>query len=110
VVVIPSESAPLGLLELYQVFDTSDVPAGVINIVSGQRSALVKTLAEHGDVDGLWAVGDTALRQQIQQASTSNLKRTWVLDGSDERWLTLPYSEFLRQAVQWKNVWVPYGA
>jgi aldehyde dehydrogenase (NAD+) len=110
VVVIPSESAPLGLLELYQVFDTSDVPAGVINIVSGQRSALVKTLAEHGDVDGLWAVGDSALRQQIQQASTSNLKRTWVLDGSDERWLTLPYGEFLRQAVQWKNVWVPYGA
>ena len=110
VVVIPSESAPLGLLELYQVFDTSDVPAGVINIVSGQRNALVKTLAEHGDVDGLWAVGDNALRQHIQQASTSNLKRTWVLDGSDERWLTLPYSEFLRQAVQWKNVWVPYGA
>lgn len=110
VVVVPSESAPLGLLELYQVFDTSDVPAGVINIVSGQRSALVKTLAEHGDVDGLWAVGDAALRQQIHQASATNLKRTWVLDGSDERWLTLPYGEFLRQASQWKNVWVPYGA
>jgi aldehyde dehydrogenase (NAD+) len=107
VVVVASETAPLSLLELYQVFDTSDVPAGVINIVTGTRANLVKPLAEHADVDNLWIVGEQPLHLLGETASASNLKRTWCLD---ERWLNMPFHEFLRHAVQWKNVWVPFGA
>lgn len=107
VVVVASETAPLSLLELYQVFDTSDVPAGVINIVTGTRANLVKTLAEHADVDNLWIVGAQPLHQQVETASASNLKRTWCLD---EHWFDMPFHEFLRHAVQWKNIWVPFGA
>lgn len=47
VIIIPSESHPLVALDLYQVFETSDVPPGVINIVSGSKDVLMKTLAEH---------------------------------------------------------------
>src|SRR5262249_6238959 len=57
VVVIPSESQPLSAVDLYQVFDTSDVPGGVINIVTGVRDALALVLAEHDDVDALWYIG-----------------------------------------------------
>jgi aldehyde dehydrogenase (NAD+) len=107
VVVVASETAPLSLLELYQVFDTSDVPAGVINIVTGTRANLVKPLAEHADVDNLWIVGEQPLHLLGETASARNLKRTWCLD---ERWRHMPFHEFLRHAVQWKNVWVPFGA
>ncbi len=110
VVVVPSQTAPLGLLELYQVLDTSDVPAGVINIVPGAQHTLTKTLAEHADVDALWAVGDAELHTLVERASAGNLKRTWCRSDATSDWLATPYRESLRQAVQWKNIWVPYGA
>ena len=110
VIVVPSQTAPLGLLEFYQVLDTSDLPAGVINIVPGAQHPLTKTLAEHADVDAVWAVGDAEIHAVVERASTTNLKRTWCLADHQADWLGLPYTEYLRQAVQWKNVWVPYGA
>ena len=57
VVVVPSERYPLSATDLYQVLDTSDVPGGVVNIVTGARDALAQVLAEHDDVDALWYVG-----------------------------------------------------
>ena len=57
-VVVPSQSYPLAASDLYSVFETSDVPAGVINIVTGDRDALAKLLAEHDDVDAVWYFGD----------------------------------------------------
>lgn len=56
IVIIPSEKHPLVALDLYQVFETSDVPAGVINVVSGSKDVLIKTLAEHQDVEACWFV------------------------------------------------------
>ena len=58
VVCIPSPPHPLSATDLYQVFDTSDLPAGVVNIVTGDREHLVKTLVEHDDVDSVWYFGD----------------------------------------------------
>jgi aldehyde dehydrogenase (NAD+) len=112
VVAIPSERGPLLATDLYQVLDTSDVPAGVVNIVTGLRDELVPTLAAHDDVDGIWHFGDAPAGADIERASAGNMKRTWVSRGRPTDWLDRAYGEgrdFLREATQVKNVWVPYG-
>jgi aldehyde dehydrogenase (NAD+) len=108
-VVVPSERWPLAATDMYQVFETSDVPAGVVNIVTGAREDLAATLASHGDVDGLWYFGGPDGAAQVERLSAGNLKRTWT--GAYLNWLQLgDASVFLRQATQVKNIWVPYGA
>jgi aldehyde dehydrogenase (NAD+) len=113
VVVIPSERAPLLATDLYQVLDTSDLPGGVINIVTGHRDDLAPVLAAHDDVDGLWYFGSPEGAAEVERLSAGNMKRTWVgLDGARD-WSSAEQgegAEFLRQATQVKNVWVPYGA
>ena len=111
VVAVPSQSHPLAATDLYQVIETSDLPGGVINIVTGERDALAKTLAEHDDVDALWYFGTPAGAAMAEAASAGNLKQTWTEDGAARDW-TRPEGqgrEFLTRAVQVKNVWVPYG-
>jgi len=112
VVVVPSERWPLAATDLYQVFDTSDVPGGVINIVTGSRDALVRVLAEHDDVDAVWYFGTVAGSAMVERASTGNLKRTWVNYGRSRNWFDPEQGaghEFLRHATHIKNIWVPYG-
>src|SRR5690606_14875958 len=58
VVLVPSERAPLSMTDFYQVLETSDVPAGVVNTVTGETAVLAKTLAEHDGIDALWAVAN----------------------------------------------------
>ena len=112
VVAVPSERWPLLATDLYQVFDTSDVPGGVINIVTGKRAELTETLAAHDDVDGLWYFAADDGSAQVEKLSAANMKRTWVSNGYARDW-TDPQqsegSEFLRHATQVKNIWVPYG-
>ena len=112
VVLIPSERHPLSATDLYQVLDTSDVPGGVVNIVTGPREPLAKVLAEHNDVDAIWYFGPAEGAAMVERASVSNLKQTWVADAPRD-WLNPGSSageEFLRHATQIKNIWVPYGA
>ncbi len=113
VVLVPSETAPLSVTDLYQVIETSDVPAGVINIVTGPVAALAKTLAEHDGVDALWVAADAATSTMVEKASIGNLKQTWTTRGlaydfADKAKFEGDY--LLRRATQVKNVWVPYGA
>jgi aldehyde dehydrogenase (NAD+) len=112
IVVIPSERFPLAATDFYSVLETSDVPAGTVNLVTGSRNALARVLAEHDDVDALWYFGTHEGATAVEQASAANLKRTWV-EWSGREWLD-PRSgegrEFLRRAVQVKNIWIPYGA
>ncbi len=114
VVTVPSERHPLAATDFYQVLETSDLPAGVINIVTGAHTALAKVLAEHDEVDGLWYFGRSAEDgAMIERASAGNLKRTWVGRGLARDWFDLDQGEgrtFLRHATQVKNIWVPYGA
>ncbi len=113
VVVVPSERYPLCATDFYQVLDTSDLPAGVVNIVTGARAPLAKTLAEHDDVDALWYFADAEGSAHVEALSAGNLKRTWVSHGRPIDWLDLDSGaahEFLRQATQVKNIWVPAGA
>ena len=53
---MPSEDHPLAATDLYQVLDTSDLPGGVINILTGSGDHMAKTLSEHQDVDAMWCV------------------------------------------------------
>ena len=111
VIVAPSPIHPLAATDLYQVLDTSDVPAGVINIVTGERDVLAKVLAEHEGVDALWYAGTPDGAKMVEAASISNLKATWT-DGGQRDWLSAAQSqgrEFLRRATQVKNIWTPYG-
>ncbi len=111
VVAVPSERWPLAALDLAQIFDTSDVPAGVVNIVTGKRAELAPVLAGHDDVDAMWSFGSAAESAEVERLSAGNLKRTWVSDGEPRDWVRSGAGpEFLRQATQVKNIWVPYGA
>ena len=113
VVCLPSPAYPLSATDLYQVFDTSDLPAGVVNIVTGDRDHLVKTLVEHDDVDSVWYFGDAEGSRQVEARSSHNIKRTWVNYGLSRDWhdpVQGAGAEFIRESIQVKNIWVPTGA
>jgi aldehyde dehydrogenase (NAD+) len=110
-VAIPSQPSPLAATDFYSVLDTSDVPAGVVNIVTGDKNALSRVLAEHDDVEAMWYFGDRDGVTTVELASASNMKRTWA-SWEPRNWLDRADGEgreFLRAATHVKNVWVPYG-
>ena len=112
VIAVPSERCATLISELYQVFDTSDLPGGVINIVAGKASELGKTLAEHDDVDAIWSFRDEAASAMVKLGSIGNLKQVWTNEGRQVDWFDPAQAEgryFLRHATQVKNIWVPYG-
>jgi aldehyde dehydrogenase (NAD+) len=112
VIVVPSEQYPLSATDFYQVLDTSDVPAGVVNIVTGKREALTKVLVEHDDVDAMWYFGSAEGSKMVEATSIGNMKRTWVNNGHGRQWADRQQgegAEFLREATQVKNIWTPYG-
>ena len=109
VVMTASEAFPLSALDFYQVLNTSDVPAGTVNILSGNQLELAKPLAGHMNVDAIWAFGSDA--ELIEQESATNLKRTWT-QSNEKDWLNADQGqgqEYLRHASQVKNIWTPYG-
>jgi aldehyde dehydrogenase (NAD+) len=111
-IAIPSEADPLITGDLYQVFDTSDLPAGTVNIVSGRGSELTKVLAEHDDVDAVWCFTDAAAGTLAKSLSIGNLKQVWTNEGRAIDWFNPAQSEgrwMLDHATQMKNIWVPYG-
>lgn len=112
VVAVPSEKYATIIGDLYQVFDTSDLPGGVVNIVAGRPAELAKTLAEHDDIDAIWCFRDPADATLVKAASIGNLKQVWTNDKYDIDWFDARQSEgsyFMRHATQIKNIWVPYG-
>jgi aldehyde dehydrogenase (NAD+) len=112
VVMIPSQRYPLSATDFYQVLDTSDVPAGVVNIITGDRDHLAKTLIQHEDVDAVWYFGSAEGSYHVEYESAVNVKRTWVGYGLPRDW-TDPQQgaghEFLYHSTQVKNIWVPTG-
>jgi aldehyde dehydrogenase (NAD+) len=115
VVAVPSERAATLMGELYQVFDTSDLPGGVVNLVAGKAMELGKTLAEHDDIDAVWSFRDDdaeAASAMVKAASIGNLKQVFSNDGRVVDWFDSQQGEgrwFLRHSTQVKNIWVPYG-
>ena len=113
VVVIPSENYPFSATDLYQVLETSDVPAGTINIVTGDKDELAEVLSKHDDINGIWYFGSKAGSKMVELNSADNIKRTWVNHGKYRNWMDAQNNageEFLRRASEIKNIWIPYGA
>ena len=100
---------PLAATDLYQVFDTSDLPGGVVNIVTGPRDELARTLAAHDDVAAIWYSGDADGTRMVEEESAGNLKVTWSVAYRDWSGPEGQGRSFLTRATQVKNIWVPYG-
>ena len=112
VIAVPSEKYPLIAADLYQLFDTSDLPNGAVNIVTGHALQLLKTLAEHDDVDAIWCYGDESTVASAKGLSIGNLKQVWTNEGRHIDWFNPKVAEgrwYLEHATQVKNIWVPYG-
>jgi aldehyde dehydrogenase (NAD+) len=112
VVAVPSSRWPLAATDLYQVLDTSDLPAGALSILPGDREELAQVLARHDAVEALWYFGSQEGSAMVERESAGNLKATWVNHGRKRDWFDPAQAEgqeFLRHAVRVKNIWVPYG-
>jgi aldehyde dehydrogenase (NAD+) len=113
VVAVPSEAHPLAATDLYQVLDTSDLPGGALNIVTGSADELARTLASHSDVDAVWRHDGSAEGcAEVERLSAESLKRTWVGGGKGRDWYDAKQAggrAVLGHASQVKNVWIPYG-
>ncbi len=107
VVIAASQPFPLAATDFYQVLDTSDVPGGVVNILTGDHADLADPMARHMDIDAVWSFSDPALTKGIEAAAAGNLKRTWcgALDWTHDNTKAI-----LPHATEVKNIWIPYGA
>jgi aldehyde dehydrogenase (NAD+) len=111
VVAAPSTAHPLSATDLYTILESSDVPPGVVNIVTGDKEMLSKHLAEHDDVEGMWYWGSRDGVKAVELSSAHNMKRTWCHSNAFD-WYDPADGEgrqFLREATHVKNIWIPYG-
>ena len=112
-IIVPGQNTSLLATELYQLLETSDVPAGYINILTTKQNSLNKILSEHENIDGIWFFSENNNeRLKIIQSTTSNLKRTWCPQSKNLDWSSKEehfLEEFLYQSTQVKNIWIPYG-
>jgi acyl-CoA reductase-like NAD-dependent aldehyde dehydrogenase len=108
-VVLASESRPLPSVTLSEVLATSDVPGGVINVLTGRVAEVAPWLASHMDVNAidLAGVDDVALRTELEVASADNLKRVRRPDTDD--WAADPGLSRIRSFLETKTVWHPIG-
>ncbi len=106
-VVIASESKPIGAITFAEVLSTSDVPGGVVNIVTGSKEELIQPLVSHMDVNGLIYSGkDREIMKELNSASTSNLKR---IRHYEHHWME-PKSQglhFISDCTEVKTTWHP---
>jgi len=112
VVVVPSQQYALLATDFYQVLDTSDLPGGAVNIVTGNQQELTVELAKHYDIEGLWYWGSAEGSQLVESEAAATMKRTWVNYGRYHDWEDSLQGEgevFLRKATEIKNIWIPYG-
>jgi len=111
VVMVASEPYPLIATEFYQILETSDVPAGVVNLLTGAHSELAAPLASHLNIDAIWSFSSSDLSTEIETQSALGLKRSWVNYGQDRDWFSTEGEgkSFLAEASQSKTVWIPFG-
>ena len=109
ITLMASEPYPLAATDFYQVLDTSDVPAGVVNILTGSHRELAAQMAGHMDLDAVWNFSSSDLSAVIEREAAGNLKRTWVNNGKARDWSEISAEDFLAASTEVKTVWVPYG-
>lgn len=109
VIVIASEASPLPALSLGEVLATSDLPGGVVNILSGKAAEIAPSLAAHQDVNAIDLAGaDAGLARALEIAAADNLKR--VLRPQPVDWSATPGTERLTAFLETKTVWHPTGS
>ena len=111
VILAASTPFPLSATDFIQILETSDVPAGVVNILTGPQTDIAEPAARHMDINAVWSFGAKDLSATIEKSSAQNLKRTWVNNGLARDWHGPDGAghAFLQAATQIKNVWIPYG-
>ena len=109
ITVVASEACPLIATDFYQVLDTSDVPSGVVNILTGSHAELAPQAGGHLDVDTVWSFSAADISGVIEREAAGNLKRTWVNHGREPAWASRDAGQFLAAATEVKTIWVPYG-
>ncbi|ABL71964.1 aldehyde dehydrogenase family protein [Paracoccus denitrificans] len=110
VVAIPSQDRPMAALTLAQVLACSDVPGGVVNIVTGPRDDLVRALAGHDGVSAIWHAGLGEGLAEVQRVAAETLIPVWTPQPRDWSGPQAQGREFLRAASRTKTIWLPYGA
>jgi aldehyde dehydrogenase (NAD+) len=108
-VLVASEPFPLVATDFYQVLETSDVPAGVVNILAGVHGELAGQMASHMDIDAVWSFSSSDISAEIERGSVTNLKRTWVNNAKAADYSAANAKQFLDAATEVKTVWIPYG-
>ncbi|KAM4531511.1 aldehyde dehydrogenase family 16 member A1 [Odontesthes bonariensis] len=117
VIMVPSQKYPLPALAFIQVLQSSDLPAGLVNVITGSRDQLTVALATHSVIKAIWYWGSAEGCQYLQYICTSPLKTLRLFRQKDEdrkdegiNWPECHPSlleEMWRNAVQWKSVWIP---
>lgn len=108
-VLVAPEGAPLTATDLYQVLDTSDVPGGVVNILTGPHQELAAQMAGHMGVDGVWSFSASGISKTVELEAAIDLKRTWVNNGHSRDWRASDGATWLAQATEVQTIWVPFG-
>ena len=108
-VLVAPEAAPLIATDLYQVLDTSDVPGGVVNILTGSHAELAPVLADHLAVEAVWSFSSVPVSGEIERRAAGNLKRTWVNYGQGRDWAARDARDFLAEASETQTIWIPWG-
>jgi aldehyde dehydrogenase (NAD+) len=101
--------ASLTATDFYQILETSDIPPGVINILTGSHLELASSAASHMDVDSIWSFSEEEITKTIELEAAKNIKRTWCQKNID--WLDnrAAGEMFLDAATETKSIWIPYG-
>lgn len=109
VVVLSSQLRPLAAVTLAEVLATSDLPAGVVNVLTGDPAEIAPHLAAHGDVNALDLTGTAGeLRTALERAASGTVKRVFTAGGTD--FSRSPGTARLRAFLETKTVWHPTGA
>jgi acyl-CoA reductase-like NAD-dependent aldehyde dehydrogenase len=109
-VVVASERRPLPAVTLAEVLATSDVPAGVVNVLTGFASELAPVLAGHMDVNAIDLTGvEPAAAAGLEELAAENVKRVFTPPGTGEDWAAAPGTRRLLAFLETKTVWHPVG-
>jgi acyl-CoA reductase-like NAD-dependent aldehyde dehydrogenase len=109
-VVVASQAGPLPAITLSEVLATSDVPGGVVNMLTGRTAELAPWLAAHGDVNALDLTGATATqRPDLEKTAAGTVKRVLRSPTTEPDWPATPDITRLRAFIELKTVWHPVG-
>jgi len=111
-VVVTSYERPLPAVALSEVLATSDLPGGVVNILTGSAATVAPWLASHRDVNAIdltGIAGETALATELEQAAADNLKRVRRAPGAEPDWTADPGLKPMTAFLEIKTVWHPMG-